>query len=149
MASYGDCGDYPYASMGYASAMPLADGGLAYPATETSPMDSVDPTIARVEVLLPDANADLWLNGQKMSATGASRLFYTPPLEPGRVYHNDLTASWNQDGRRVNAQRKADVCAGDAYVVDFTRPATAGNDGQQAGNGSGPRANDNGNPFNR
>jgi uncharacterized protein (TIGR03000 family) len=98
-------------------------------ATEASPPEFVVPDVApapaeaTVDVVLPDPDADVFFNGEKMPGTGTDRRYLTPPLEPGPGYHYVVRASWRQDGKVVSDERRVDVFAGTRSVVDFTRPA--------------------------
>ena len=77
---------------------------------------------ARVEVLLPTANAQLWFDGQAMSETGGNRrVFNTPPLEPGYDYSYQVVAVWMQDGEKVRVERTVQLRPGQMSRVDFSR----------------------------
>jgi uncharacterized protein (TIGR03000 family) len=82
-------------------------------------------TSARIEVRVPDADAEVTFDGRKTSAVGHTRLLETPDLEPGESYSARVVARWQQDGRPIIDERKIDLTAGGSVVVDFTRPAPA------------------------
>lgn len=76
----------------------------------------------RLQVVLPDPEAALWLNGQAMTPRGAARLFESPPLEPGKQYTYDVTAAWSQDGKIITKDQKVAVTPGKTTVVSFAGP---------------------------
>lgn len=45
------------------------------------PVSAASP--ASIRVFLPDASAKVYFDGQGTTSTGTSRIFTTPPLEPG------------------------------------------------------------------
>jgi uncharacterized protein (TIGR03000 family) len=60
--------------------------------------EGADDNKARLHVTLP-ADAELWLNGQRMHHTGAERDFITPPLKKDETYTYHVRAHWTQDGQ--------------------------------------------------
>lgn len=95
--------------------------GTASPALRT--FAPTAPNIAVMQVRLPDPDAEVFLNGQKMKTTGATRVFQTPELDQGKKFLYDVTAKFTRDGRTVTEERTVEVTAGGNTVVDFTRPA--------------------------
>lgn len=91
------------------------------PAYTEPPQQVVQTTSANLEVLLPDPNAQLQLNGQNMTPTGTVRYFASPPLTPGN-YSYRVNATWTKDGKPVTAEMKVGVQPGKVTVVDFTQP---------------------------
>ena len=77
---------------------------------------------AVITVSVP-ANAELWVQGAKMSETGTSRRLVSPPLEPGVDYEYTIRARWTEGGRVIDRTRKIDIHAGDQSSVDFIRLA--------------------------
>ncbi len=77
--------------------------------------------VASIEVRLPDDQGRVWMQGQKMSSAGATRRFQSPALDPSRTYAYTISAAWYEDGRLVTQERKVDIRANSAVVVDFTR----------------------------
>jgi uncharacterized protein (TIGR03000 family) len=81
-------------------------------------------TVARIKVLVPDADAQVWINGRTTSSRGMTRLFETPELESGKLFSYTLRASWNHAGRTVTEERLVKVATGTHSVADFTQPPT-------------------------
>jgi uncharacterized protein (TIGR03000 family) len=71
---------------------------------------------ARLHVRLP-ANAELWLNGQRMRRTGPERDFVTPPLKEGETYTYQVKARWTQDGQPLEETIEVKVRANKAATV--------------------------------
>jgi uncharacterized protein (TIGR03000 family) len=92
----------------------------AYVAPSTTPSGFGAAAAATVEVRLPDANAEVWIDNDKMTTTGVDRVFRTAPFDSSRSYSYDVTARWSQDGRVVERTRTVTVRGGDRSVVDFT-----------------------------
>ena len=130
-------GYYPYA---YRAAL----ARRAYhvrPALAAAPAEEVelapvppDARCALVEVRVP-AGAALWFDGEKTGQTGPARLFWSPPLELGKVCHYQVRARWSQEGRTVEQAQTVAVAAGTrARVVFPAAPEKEG--GVQAGRGA-------------
>ena len=109
--SYGYPRSYTYSGSVYASRpASVREGAVARANT------------ARIEVLLPDPEGEVWFEGRKTRSTGTTRAFRTPPLEPGKAYTFKITAAWPHDGKLVTDERIIDLTAGRTVVLDFTRP---------------------------
>jgi uncharacterized protein (TIGR03000 family) len=80
------------------------------------------PGAARVEVIFPDPDAELVIDGRKTSKLGRSRSFESPKLDPGKTVTYELRASWSDGRQTVSESRKVTLTSGDSKVVDFTRP---------------------------
>jgi uncharacterized protein (TIGR03000 family) len=84
--------------------------------------------VARMEVLLPDPDGTLWVQGQQMKSTGTVRHFRSPQLDPSQQYTYNVKAEWNDNGKLVTDERQVKVQANGLAVVDFTRPTGASAD---------------------
>jgi uncharacterized protein (TIGR03000 family) len=116
--SYYASGQPSYSSYGtpgysYEAAYPSESGGRMG-------MDQGGRVIARV--LVPDANAKLWIEGQEMNATGLNRTFFSPPIEPGYGYTYTFRAQWTDNGKQKEETRVLQVRPGDRITADFTHP---------------------------
>ncbi len=78
---------------------------------------------AVIKLRLPAADAELWVEGEKVGGTGTVRQFMSPPLKPGEGYTVTLQARWSQDGQPMTETHKAEVYAGDRVTVDFGQSA--------------------------
>jgi uncharacterized protein (TIGR03000 family) len=79
---------------------------------------AADPNAAMIDVRVPP-EAQVTFDGEATTQRGPNRLFTSPALEPGKSYHYDVKASWNQNGRTVTRNRRVDVRAGQRTTVDF------------------------------
>lgn len=77
------------------------------------------PLTALLQVQVP-ADAEVWLEGQKMRSTGLMRLYRSPPLDPAKGYVYEVHARWLIDGKPVEDVRRVAVRAGATLFVDFT-----------------------------
>jgi uncharacterized protein (TIGR03000 family) len=73
---------------------------------------------AEVRVLVP-ADAAVWFDGEPTEQTGTYRYFWTPPLEPGKVYTYQVEARWMLDGAPFEETQSVDVRAGETTTVKF------------------------------
>lgn len=81
-----------------------------------------NPRTALVEVILPDADAVLIVQGKTMATKGTRRRFVSPSLAPGEDYTYELQARWDGAGKPVEQTRRVTVRAGERVTADFTAP---------------------------
>ena len=79
---------------------------------------------ARVQVVVPEADAQVLFDGNKTTSTGRIRQFDPGPLERGYNYSYRVSATWTENGKSVTEVRVVPVIPGRLSVADFTRPAT-------------------------
>jgi len=115
---YGGCG-YSYGGCGYG-------GGYAQYATAPSTdvayrnANSVVPsTAAIVRVILPDSQANVWVDGNRTTSTGAVRVYQTPGLTTGGTYQ--IKVAYKVGGREVTTEQSVMVTSGQTSVVDFNQ----------------------------
>ena len=101
---YGDSGYYDYVPQ----TTPSYDDSL--PAPTSAP--------AHINVSVP-ADAQIWVNGQKVDSTGTTRSLTTPALSPGNQYTYDVKATWNDNGKPMTQTRQVIVTAGSDANVSF------------------------------
>jgi uncharacterized protein (TIGR03000 family) len=77
---------------------------------------------ATLRVLIP-ADTRLTIDGEPTRQTGPARLFWSPPLPPGKTYHYTLEWTVLRDGRAVPQKKIANVRAGEETVVDLREEA--------------------------
>lgn len=71
----------------------------------------------RVCVKVPDAGAEVWLEGIAMAGSGTERWFESPALVPGADYVYSVTAKWG--GNQIETKRVTGQAGGDA-IAEFT-----------------------------
>lgn len=108
-----------YSGYGYGYPYSYAPVYRPSPAAAAAPLSNT----AWVQVILPDADGEVWFNGSKTGQAGTTRFFESTPLEPGRSYTYKVTAAWHRNGELVTAERSVGVTSGNSTVVDFTRPS--------------------------
>jgi uncharacterized protein (TIGR03000 family) len=96
--------------------------------TETTPnryrtVARITDNKARLRIRLP-AEAILWLDGQRMTQTGAEREFLSPELEGGVTYRYEVKARWQKEGRAVEQTIPVEVRANQTSTVHFRTPPT-------------------------
>jgi uncharacterized protein (TIGR03000 family) len=80
-----------------------------------------DPSTALIEVKLPVADAEVYLEGKKMNQKGTTRLYLSPPLASRRDYLYVVRAKWTgKDGTPQDITRRIIVRSGATVHVDFT-----------------------------
>jgi uncharacterized protein (TIGR03000 family) len=78
----------------------------------------------RIRVVLPNPDAQLWIENVAMRQLGSDRTFATPPLERGKTYTYHLRARWMEGDREVSKDRQVTVRAGEEAMVNFRDVAT-------------------------
>ncbi len=101
---------------------PAAESNPIRPAAAPAP-DDADAAVLKLR--FPTADAEFWVEGERVPGTGTARRFVSPPLKPGEALTLNCKARWSEDGRGVTEARKVEVYAGDRVTVDFRRPAAA------------------------
>lgn len=77
------------------------------------------PGLCRMEVRLPDQDAEVWINRSKTKSSGLARTFESPELKDGAEYEYELVARWTVNGEKQAENRKVMVTAGKTVLVDF------------------------------
>jgi uncharacterized protein (TIGR03000 family) len=97
----------------------------AEPAQYAQPAQYTEQTAnsARMQVIVPDPNAQVMFEGQKTQQTGTNRLFESPPLTAGKTYNYTIKATWMQNGQEKSEERTISVSPGSNVMVDFNKPA--------------------------
>jgi uncharacterized protein (TIGR03000 family) len=81
---------------------------------------AVDAARAYIDVRLPAAGADVWIDGVRMQQTGIDRRFITPTLDPASTYTMEIRASWpGAGGKQQTRTQRIDVRAGGQQSVAF------------------------------
>jgi uncharacterized protein (TIGR03000 family) len=88
--------------------------------TRTARAQAADKKPVNLRVLLPDAKATLTIDGNKTNATGATRQFVSPPLDPGVNYAYKLVVVWQPNNyTTITRTREVPVRAGQDIEVDL------------------------------
>jgi uncharacterized protein (TIGR03000 family) len=107
---------------------PVMPGGTGTPQGEkikdmpTPKKTELTPASATIVVDLP-ADAKLSIDNEPTQATGSSRVFVSPTLNPGREYHYTLKAEVVKDGKPVVVEKVIAVKAGEITSERLTLPA--------------------------
>ena len=73
-------------------------------------------------IIVPNADAEVWLDKHLMTSEGSQRAFKSPPLEPGKTYSYEVVARWTENGQAKAESRQVEGSAGQTIAVDFTQP---------------------------
>ena len=115
-------GNYASSPMipGYATPLAAVNGAIVNPGMTRSFYSNLgvanQANEATLVVHLPE-NADLTIDGQQTQSRSSTRVFHSPPLEPGKTYTYSLRAETNRDGRFVTAKKTVEVRAGQRSEV--------------------------------
>jgi uncharacterized protein (TIGR03000 family) len=90
---------------------PIRDSVISPPATVTP--------YGQVRVLVPDAAAKVWFDGEPTTSTGLDRLYYTPPLSLEKPNTYRIRASWPEKGQPVIQEIVISVRPGETAIADF------------------------------
>jgi uncharacterized protein (TIGR03000 family) len=84
----------------------------------TSVVPASNPSIARITIRVPDANATVLFDGAPTTQTGTVREFDTPPLSNGN-YTYRITAKWMENGKEMTKTQEVHVAPGAQSIVNF------------------------------
>lgn len=99
-----------------------SEAGSAAPEVLPTPSRTADLK-ATVNLLVPAADAVLWVDGRKIEGTGTTRQFVSPARDAGQRSSFTFKVQWDRAGAEAIATRTVDVYPGDRLTVDFTRPS--------------------------
>jgi uncharacterized protein (TIGR03000 family) len=128
---YGGC--MGMGGMGYGGCMGMGHGGMMMQGGAIQQGEQIKkkpttkeeevrvPTSATIVVQLP-ADAKLLIENEATTSTGASRVFQSPVLNPGKEYHYTLKAEVVRDGKPVRFEKVVEVKAGQITPVTLTLP---------------------------
>jgi len=94
------------------------------PLLAAASLPSPDPvhTHTTLQVLVPTADAELWLDGVRLSKTGSSRIFITPPLSSNKTYTYEVRIRWHEGGAALTRTKTVSFNGGESIQVDMTIP---------------------------
>jgi uncharacterized protein (TIGR03000 family) len=104
--------------------MPLGPGVQgAQPAPQQTPQRPPPDNAGHLQLFLPE-NAEVFIDGKKISQTGTTREIVTPTLSPNTRYTYKVSVRYTDaQGKAVNDTRDIHFQANDWFSIDFTRPA--------------------------
>ena len=76
---------------------------------------------ARVDVSVPAADAEVWIEDTKMTQTGLTRTYSTPALAPGSDFNYDIAAQWLENGKPKKETQTVTVRSGETTRVTFPK----------------------------
>jgi uncharacterized protein (TIGR03000 family) len=162
---YGSSFAYPY-SYGYSAYTPYysytpytAPSTTYYPYTASSLFSApgtrpnagsagVGPTdtAGHLVVRVPKRDAEIRINGKRMTQTGTTRRFVSSRIPPGRKRTYKVTASWTDHGKEVQRSETVVLRAGQRKTVRFQEPKQAASDRNQGDRKKPARTDRKGNP---
>jgi uncharacterized protein (TIGR03000 family) len=71
------------------------------------------------------SNAEVTVNGEKMTATGTTRQYTSSGLTAGQTYKYTVKATWNENGKQMSKERMVEAQPGQRTTVDLTPAADA------------------------
>ncbi len=116
-------GNYAMSPMMSTMGTPIvsAGGTMFNPAGLSSQSFYFNPTGANEATIIVHmpANANLTIDGEKTQQRGATRVFTSPALQPGKTYTYTLRAEMSRDGRTVHETKNVEVRAGQPSEVQL------------------------------
>ena len=112
---------YYYSQPSYSYVVPSGESPSVI--TQTSLYEPVSQNQAYLTITVPNADAQVWLQGIETTSRGMERTFYSPPLESNSNYTYTVKARWMVDGKPVEQMRDVPIKAGQRSTVDFRLPA--------------------------
>lgn len=73
---------------------------------------------AQFQVMLPSADAKLWIDDKATQQSGTDRFFESPSLSSG-TYTYTVKATWTENGKEVTRTKKVDFQPGQNVMVDL------------------------------
>jgi uncharacterized protein (TIGR03000 family) len=87
---------------------------------EQTTMASASPTQVALDIRVP-SSAEVFVNGEKISATGTMRTFTSDNLTAGQTYEYKVKAKWTENGKEMSRERTVKAVPGQRTAVDLTR----------------------------
>jgi uncharacterized protein (TIGR03000 family) len=81
---------------------------------------SVSSTQVALDIRVP-SSAEVFVNGEKISATGTMRTFTSDNLTAGQTYEYKVKAKWTENGKEMSRERTVKAVPGQRTSVDLTR----------------------------
>ena len=69
-----------------------------------------------------EGDAEVRIQDHLMKQTGTSRLFVSPPLEPGRTFYYTVKATWDPNNyTKITRKKKVEIGNDATVTLDFTK----------------------------
>ena len=78
-----------------------------------------DGNTLRFHVVVPKADAQLWIEGMPMKQVGLERDFISPPVERDKNYLYTFRAKWTDNGREVTRDKEVKARVGQPAEIRF------------------------------
>jgi uncharacterized protein (TIGR03000 family) len=112
----------------------LVVGGLAafavLPVGGQEPTEETNPAAARVTLVVP-ADARVFFDGTATSQTGTERIYFTPPMVPGKTFYYHVLVRWTENGKPLEETHKLSVSAGGNVRLVVPTPTVATAPGEE------------------
>jgi uncharacterized protein (TIGR03000 family) len=95
------------------------------PVADLNAIPAVPPPNVAVVVVQVPPGAVLWFDGAQTRQMGPTRVFTTPPLPPGGVYHYTVKMRWNANGVPTERTERVAVAPGQQVRLQLPAPAPA------------------------
>jgi uncharacterized protein (TIGR03000 family) len=82
---------------------------------------SVSASQVALDIRVPNSSAEVFVNGEKITATGTMKRFTSDNLTAGQTYEYKVKGKWTENGKEVIRERTVKVMPGQATTVDLTR----------------------------
>ena len=80
------------------------------------------PIKSKIKITVPDAKAELKIEGKATTSTGLVREFDTPELEAGKKFKYDFQVMWRPNNYTViTRERTVEFVAGEDVIVDLSK----------------------------
>jgi uncharacterized protein (TIGR03000 family) len=111
------------------SRTPVGDADTKQPVVNTDSRNPVEDAGTRqpvsymtLLVKVPQAGAELYVDGRKTNQTGTERIFSSPELEPGKEFQYEVTVRWVERGVVYEKKKLIVGSSGEVIPLDFTAP---------------------------
>jgi uncharacterized protein (TIGR03000 family) len=99
---------------------PRTSDGEFYQPSRTVPQPLAASAVL-FKVHVPES-AQVWINGDATTQTGADREYLSDDLSPRKKYTYSIKARWMEDGKMVERKQDIAVRGGEERVVNFVTP---------------------------
>jgi uncharacterized protein (TIGR03000 family) len=112
----------------------LVVGGLAVlavlPVGGQEPAGQTGPAAAQVTLVVP-ADARVFFGNTATSQTGTERTYFTPPMQPGKMFYYDVLVRWTENGKPFQETHTVSVNAGGKVRLVVPTPTVATAPGEE------------------